>query len=124
MLANTIEPGKSWFMSYLLVDRLLRGLPTVYTTMTQQHYIFTDEGMMSFEDLSDEMVGNYLRNDKVWYLSDETPHKVASLDPATSWMIIQASSPNKDNFRKWQKEKSVQIYYMTPWTWDEVACVG
>ena len=102
------------------MDRLLKGLVTVYHSPGAKHIIFTKDGAHLFENFESDVIRGVLTDSSIWYLSDTIPHLFVTLEAGTNWMVIQASSPKKENFHKWRKEFTINLRYMYLWTWEEL----
>ncbi|KAK6349891.1 hypothetical protein TWF696_006151 [Orbilia brochopaga] len=116
--------GKSFFLSFVLVDRLLKGLPTVFLSANLQHTIFTSNGVSSFTNPEDDQVAcDLLRDSSVWYLADAEPHLFLTLQDSNDWMIVQTSSMTRPR-DAWEEQKSGLVRYMHLWSWEDIAAVG
>ncbi|KAJ6260757.1 hypothetical protein Dda_4986 [Drechslerella dactyloides] len=103
------------------IDRLLKGLITIYVSYNSRHTIFTPDGAHVIEDLEkNDFIENYLDDSSVWYLSDAIPNGFVTIDELADWMVIQASSPAKSKLGDWQKQKGIPIWYMDTWSWQEM----
>jgi len=116
----TLSLGKSVSLSYLLVQNLLHGYPTVLQTDQQGLYVFSDVGVEFINDttvFSSSHIST-AQDKTILALMDTTPSE--SLVRNTRWFFIHASSPNEQQYRFWSKQLNPEVYYMTPWNWDEV----
>ncbi|KAF8428246.1 hypothetical protein EV426DRAFT_571573 [Tirmania nivea] len=108
--------GKSFLLSYLLVYRLLQGLPTIFQQAGSAHYYFFNSNGVTVIPLRSE---HYATNDhNIWALVDTKPDP--TLWSSTSWLIIQASSPRLDNYKAFRKHANAKLIYMDVWSWWEL----
>jgi len=119
--------GKTYFGSLLLVERLLRELPTVLQLGTPEsgifHLIFSEGGVCSLGDL---LPSNPLFRDvTVWALVDGKPmgglanfqHRMYK-----NWLLVSTTSPRPENTKAMQKALSPMSIYLPTWTWEELVC--
>jgi len=107
--------GKSWFLTFLLVYRIMLGLPTIWQTDKLTYHKFTTKGL-TIHHLYEQISDPDKLDPKVWALMDESP---GTGDHYNQWFFIHASSPQPGQI-KWRKQRNAQVYYMSPWTWAEV----
>ncbi|KDQ06865.1 hypothetical protein BOTBODRAFT_233638 [Botryobasidium botryosum FD-172 SS1] len=111
--------GKSFCLYYLLIRRLLRGLPIVLQVAQKEILLFLESGTYVIPaDYSLQFLPN-----GTWALVD-SEHSVdapaASLTrPHSPSFIVQATSSQPDH-TKWHKYKTGRMFYMRPWDWDEI----
>ena len=119
--------GKTYFGSLLLVERLLRGLPTVLQLGTPEgdtsHLIFSDGGVCGLGDLPQST--SLFRDVTVWVLVDGKPMG----GPAyfqhpryMNWLIVSTTSPRPENTKAMEKALSPLSIYLPTWTWEELVC--
>ncbi|KAK6334310.1 hypothetical protein TWF730_003523 [Orbilia blumenaviensis] len=123
--------GKTWLLSYILVDRLLKGLVTVYVSSTGEHTLFTPDGVSSFQ--SDEVntfklfmiKKGYLTDSNVWYLTDTVPAEFVTLQKeGCKWRIVETRRGDRDPlFDEGIGAKKV-LRYMRLWEWHEIFLVA
>ncbi|TPX32516.1 hypothetical protein SmJEL517_g04344 [Synchytrium microbalum] len=116
--------GKSIFLLYILIERLLDGLPTALQTELSCYHYFDHSGVVmnppSRTCPSD--IGN-----PTWALVDSN-EKVAT--PCEGFLgndqvlMLQATSPKVERYREWTKQAAALLYYMNTWTWEETAFYG
>jgi hypothetical protein len=126
--------GKSYFLSYLLVLRLLNGLPTIFLTPLSNLHIFV--GGQCFQYMSGAVKGGFLDlqslwdkyPDAQWWVLVDTPVLPATLaqqvqDPG--WTFVHAASPGSlKQAKTWSKNISSFVYYLDVWTNEEMFFVG
>jgi hypothetical protein len=122
--------GKTWFLSYVLVRRLLEGKPTIYQVAKHlgnpvdfteaTHYLINGNGVHLMPDTPSFSVSN---NPDIWVLADQRPVGAARTGDH-SWLVIVSSSPRKDNIHRLIKEFSAQKYYLPAWDWEEVVAAA
>lgn len=105
--------GKTCFLSYVLVNRLLCGEPTVLqigNAKINNHLLFDHKGVR-FVYMNDPVMSD----GRIWSLTDQSPLGVADLLDVHSWLTIITSSPRKSNYFSQKKQYNMQLYYMPPW---------
>jgi len=120
-LANSNVLGKSFFLSYLLVRRLLRSQPTVYRRGDDCCYIFQEDtaGIMVDARHLFGLPGDQKR--KLWILTDETLDNPQWQDGTHEWFVILAASPKKvRDSKQWAKDRNIGVRYMSNWGWEEI----
>ena len=123
--------GKSYFLSYLLVFRLLEGKPTVFLTSDNSLHVFCDE-YMHYEVVNPESLD--LRNvwasypDADWWVLVDYPALPRTLKKqidARKWTFVHAASPGSlDKAKKWSKCCPSPVFYMDVWSEQEMYFVG
>jgi hypothetical protein len=116
--------GKTWFLSYILVHRLLLGKRTILQVSSKLaekseglHFLFDAEGV---HEMDEAMWEDLMRETDIWVLADRKP-----LGPATEFhchhcFVLQTSSPNPENYEKLQKQYQGSQYVVPSWNWEEV----
>ena len=107
----------------ILVLRPHARLPTIWQDSPHSFYAFLDEGVFrvthddpdpsSFLDLADHL------SKHTWILFDSNLNNVAPNTATMDLFIVQAASPRSENFT-WPGKKSVGMWYMTPFTQQEL----
>ena len=106
-------------MSYILVHRLLNGLPTIFQAERGvNYYFFNHDGVSLIPVGTVGTAHTATRDHRVWALIDTKPDP--SLWSATCWLIIQASSPQVENYKQFRKHANAQLIYMDVWSWWEL----
>ena len=108
--------GKTWFLSYVLVERLLRAEATVLQVAANVHILLDQSGISCSGNISPQA----LRNSDTWALCDRQPLGLADHNEAHQWFILVASSPKITNIKAIQKVHHAICIYMPLWTWDEL----
>jgi len=113
--------GKTYFLSYLLVRRLMKRKPTVYRTSDNMCFLFDEKSH------GDEITLHALarldrhRMRKLWILTDERITDPVWNMPTASWFIVLAASPKKvEASNDWKKKRTPEVYFMSPWKWAEM----
>jgi hypothetical protein len=118
-----ISAGKTYFLYYVLIDRLLRGSPTLFQ-MSGTLYIFDERSVRVQSKSSALDLGKFVAG-TVWALVNGDP-KEAKLHPCIvppvlpGLLILLASSPKNKEDRGWLTQKSGFAYIMDNWDWTEL----
>jgi hypothetical protein len=119
--------GKTWFLSYLLVRRLLGGKPTIIQVSERQegsadlceavHYLLDEHGVREMDAAMFESVRS---NTEIWVLDDQKAVGLARYFRYQQWLVIVTSSPNKENFKYLKKDYCRREFFLPVWTWQEI----
>ncbi|KAG0127480.1 hypothetical protein HOY82DRAFT_541919 [Tuber indicum] len=119
-MAGQPGSGKLFFLSYLLVRRLLAGQPTVFRSNDSHCYLFDSNSNGSKTDANSLFDLPEDRKRALWILTDEALTDGVWND-SHSWFVVLAASPAKMKAsRQWEKDRNVASRYMTNWGWDEI----
>ena len=122
--------GKSFFLSYVLVERLLRGLPTVYLTPTGELFIFYKKGCIFYSkrDVEDVDLDHIWEQhpDAWWALLDnpDPPSVLRYRSGKRDWVFVHAASPGSLKDTKWCKNMACAVQYIDVWSVEELYSVG
>jgi len=127
-ISHTNFVGKTCFLSFVLVLRLLEQKPTVLYIGSEDssgehdsgYYYFSKDGVES--DIS--KIAAMSEDSNVWLLADGRPDMFVSGPLLPSWLVIQASSPKKTLWKKWATHRDACIWLFRPWKWEEIAVAG
>lgn len=120
LLTNKIQ-GKTVFLSYLLVYRLLKQKPTIYRINDDTCFIFDED--RHGEETSAKALFALPEEEKrqFWVLTDEPLVNANWYSPIFCWYIILAASPRKvKESRDWEKNRNVGVHFMSTWKWGEI----
>jgi hypothetical protein len=119
--------GKSSFLTYVLVRRLLEGKPTIFqlaqfdsANPNTTHYLVDRNGVRQMDSPS---LGE-IRNPDIWVLADQKPEGVARLAGAHNWLVVVTPSPREDNYHYLVKQYSPEKFYLPAWEWEEVVAAA
>ncbi|KAI5813435.1 hypothetical protein BZA77DRAFT_119709 [Pyronema omphalodes] len=123
--------GKSLFLSYLLVKRLLLGQPTIFQVSERVdgvtdctnvvHFLIDDCGVRPMDDpLFAEVSGN----SNIWVLADQKPVGYPRQLHNHQWLLIVSSSPRVDNLKTLVKEYAPRQFVMSAWSWGEIVAAS
>ncbi|KAL6306165.1 hypothetical protein BKA93DRAFT_729894 [Sparassis latifolia] len=131
--------GNSLFLIYALVDRLIKGLPTIYAPHADAFFLFRESGAYQFggtemdfvflrQELSkihggDVPGGNIDGTDKGWILFDSNESQAIPQWYSFffhTWKVILSSSPKPSRYNEWAKQQGANKYIMKPWSWCEI----
>jgi len=110
--------GKTYFLYYALVLRLLAGLPTLFQSR-KSLFVFDNDSVRVQEDFID------LPGLDIWALVDGDAKDAQPADLLLSPFVpnvrvIMASSPKTKDDRTWLNQKSGKAMMMYPWTMQEL----
>ncbi|RPA89012.1 hypothetical protein L873DRAFT_1832110 [Choiromyces venosus 120613-1] len=102
-IAGQPGSGKSFFLSYLLVLKILEGQPTVFRHDDSCCYLFDSDSHSSETDANSVL--HLPKNEKECH----------------GWFVVQAASSKKvRKSRQWEKDRNVGSHYMSNWGWGEI----
>ncbi|KDQ14442.1 hypothetical protein BOTBODRAFT_55303 [Botryobasidium botryosum FD-172 SS1] len=111
--------GKSLFLYYVLIRRLLLGLPIALQVAPEEVLLFLESGTYLIRD-QDTM--NFIPGD-IWALVDFSSGvgqpALFLTYPSPSFFIVQAASFRAEDM-DWHRDKNGEAFYMRPWGWDEI----
>lgn len=109
------------FLSYLLVQRLISGQPTVYRVSDDTCYLFDQHACGKKVNINTlfELDENAKR--ELWILTDEALTHPNWTRAYHSWFVVLAASPEKTKAsRQWQKDRNADVHYISNWNWTEI----
>ena len=123
--------GKTWFLSYVLVRRLLEGKRTIFQEgenpsgdsmfTTAAHYLINGNGVSKMDK---EQIDSALDKAEIWVLADQNPFGVPQKAKYHKWLVVVTSSPQKDNYKQIVRDYSPRKFYFPTWDWDEVVAAA
>lgn len=121
-LQLTVNIGKSVFLVYLLLSRILRGLNTFVRTASL-FFSFTALGFTSFTDqpsFETYIADSGLTNMEgiLIYDANEGIQPPYIRNASVCWPVL-LSSPKSANFKSWVDQTGAILIWMKPWTWNE-----
>ncbi|RPA95799.1 hypothetical protein L873DRAFT_1929528 [Choiromyces venosus 120613-1] len=120
-VAGQLGSGKSFFLSYLLVLRILKGQPTVFRFHDHCCYLFDSNSKGSKTDA--DSLFDLPKNQKkvLWIMMDEKLEDAGWNMKGHGWFVVQVTLPKKvQNSRQWEKDRNVGSHYMSNWGWGEI----
>lgn len=120
---SNLWQGKSWFLSYLLIRRLLRGQPTAYRMRDCHCYLFDEQSKGKEVDMKFLFC---LKNDekrKLWILTSEPLIKLRWARTSSPWFLVLAQPHELRKSRSsatWQRDRNCGVRYMRNWEWHEI----
>ena len=112
----TYSTGKTLFLQWLLLDRLLDGKPTILRTKNN-YSSFSANG---FTRISEFDLGSH---PDTWLLV-EPQFGVGGPPMRCHLFTIFTTSPSEATYKEWMKQNSARLLIMNPWTWEELNFVG
>jgi hypothetical protein len=111
--------GKTCALSVILVEKLIRKLPTTYHPDDKDVYLFTKDGFQILDSGDHDAVYG---DEAAWHLGDSN-HLLISIPSVLGKVrgkIIQAAFPKKKQYAEWLKQMKGWMWWMSPPTWQEV----
>jgi len=122
--------GKRWFLSYVLVRRLLEGKPTIFQAgicgsdaaepTAATHYLINANGVHPMRDSPSISV---LTDPEIWFLADHHPVG-AAVQASHNWLVVVTSSTRKRNNHYLIKNWSPRKYYLPVREWEEIVAAA
>ncbi|KAA8893611.1 hypothetical protein FN846DRAFT_1004346 [Sphaerosporella brunnea] len=115
--------GKTWFLSYILVERLLKGLPTIVQYASNEPdgsipcLILFDECAPRILDTFHPDIAN---NSDIWVLCDRKALGLSIQTHKHAWYLVIATSPKPSNVKTVKKHHQAPSLYMPLWGWEEL----
>jgi hypothetical protein len=123
LVANQQSAGKSFFLSYALVRRLIAAKTTLVQLRGVPHlYRFDENGVTAI--LSTEIrngTSAFLKDPETWVLIDGGPLLALYQPWIPRCMLLQAASPEVAKFPR-EKDLSMMTYFLDIRSWKEVVC--
>jgi hypothetical protein len=122
--------GKTCFLTYVLVRRLLEGKPTIFQFADRfpsavnfaeaTHYLINRNGVrhMATPSLSE------LADPEIWVLADQKPIGAPEKARRHNWLVVVTRSPRESNYHYLAKESMPKTFYLPPWDWEEVVAAA
>lgn len=110
------------FLIYVLVLRILAGLPTILMTESDRFFIFQESGVIEVKS-KDASEFQAQISDKFWCLVDSNADLVGvpTCISDLGCFIVQAASPRATRLDWWTKARfAVDLYYMKEWSLSEL----
>jgi hypothetical protein len=120
--------GKTFSNSYILVRRLLDGKPTILQMTetdfrgTHHHHVLLHDGGVIFIDYKN--FKKYCNDWTILVLADQKPQGILCNLKFHQWFVLVTSSPREDNYKSLVKHYSAPMFYMAPWSWNEIAAAA
>jgi hypothetical protein len=119
--------GKTWFLSYVLVRRLLEGKPTIFQVADNfrgdngfadaTHYLIDADGVRRMDKRPPFFE---LINPDIWVLAAQMPVGAPRRVREHRWLVVVTSEPREADFKDLVKDHSPQQYYLPTWDWGEI----
>jgi hypothetical protein len=115
--------GKTWFLSYILVERLLKGQPTIVQYASNDPEESTP-CLILFDECAPRILDTFhsdiADNSEIWVLCDRKPLGLSVQTNKHDWYLVIATSPNPSNVKTVKKHHQAPSLYMPLWTWEEL----
>ena len=112
--------GKSLFLYFTLVYRVLHGLPTAFEFKVGKIYYFGEK--LKLYDTYDMIDPEGYPG--AWALSDSNQvlHQPSGefTTPLSRFFTLQATSPQPIRWKTWSKYRGAEIYAMKLWSWEAI----
>ena len=123
--------GKTWFLSYVLVRRLLEGKPTLFQAGEDfggdrgfgagNNYLIDKDGVGTMAVPPTILE---LKNHDIWVLADRTPFGIPRKFASHNWLVVVTTSPREANYHHIVKECSPDMFYFPTWDREEVGAAA
>ncbi|KAF9513103.1 hypothetical protein BS47DRAFT_988844 [Hydnum rufescens UP504] len=113
--------GKTIFLYFLLVERILQGRPTALQRNPDRVILITNTGKVQI--IPDKKHMDPQGFPGVWGLVDSNdslmkPHWVFT-DSHSQFFLVHSCPPQPVRWKAWRKKFSASIAVMKPWSWEE-----
>ena len=115
--------GKTVYLSFSLLQRLVEGLKTAILFRESTQFLFDENGAFSIIGSFDKLTQtNYLGDPGLVLFDLNYAHSVARIPDGHGWRVLVTSSPKENNqdLKKWCEFKLVKRFVMGTWDWNEV----
>ncbi|KAF8545093.1 hypothetical protein BDD12DRAFT_800727 [Trichophaea hybrida] len=123
--------GKTMYLSYLLVQRMLLGEPTIFQLAERidgvmdiinvVHFLIDDCGVRVMDEA---LYMECCQNTEIWVLADQKPVGYPRQLNNHQWLVIVSSSPRVDNLKSLVKEYCPRQFVMSTWDWGEIVAAS
>lgn len=125
IFALTLAPGKSVYLTYCLLRRLVAGKSTIFSLSPTARYVFLDQGAYWVPDRSVFLLQEALDNDNdglILYDINNAQGHAMDTRSLKFWDSIVALSPSEHRFKSWEKDNMATSwrFVMKTWSWSEV----
>ena len=118
--------GKTSYLTYCLVRRLIAGLPTIFAKHEADRYLFLDSGVYwipydSFDLSEKPPFTDRVENTLVLFDLNEMQ---STPEHFQRWRVLATSSPQSGRHKEWAKRQGAECWNMKTWSWGEIAMLG
>lgn len=124
--ANIQALGKGFAGSVLRFDRLATKQITAcqpYWVHRGGYFLFSESGVSFVASRSAVDYTERFNNSNIWALVDDEPIREFGAFAERGWMVIWSAPPTRLQQSRWQKEPKAEVMTMSPWRWEELACL-
>jgi len=121
--------GKTFFLYFALVERLLDALPTALQLGRDDIFLFQSDGVRLLPAAANIALLEFLHTitPRIWALVDSNatlniPAEMF-ISHTSPFYVVQATSPKLDRWKEWKKQRKANEAVLQPWSWDEL-CIG
>jgi hypothetical protein len=121
--------GKTWFLTYVLIRRLLEGKPTIFQVAKRSvgaleftdatHYLINGKGV---HPLPHSPSFSQLNDPEIWVLADQKLVGVAR-NTNNSWMVVVTCSPLEENYPDIANRYPNKLI-LPVWEWEEIVAAA
>ena len=126
ILASPPFTGKTFFLYFVLIERILDGRSTAFqwdpsrvVLLLNRHDVRTFPSAINFDP--EGYPGT-------WALVDSNSSLVTPrsefIDARSKFFVVQAASPRPERWKTWKKELTAEMAVMKPWSWEEIYIGG
>lgn len=133
--------GKSWFLMYALIQRLVAGKTTIYAPNAEYWFLFDPTGVYAFDATHMDQLDKLIKD---WYPHDQGPelgslsgdilfdcNALQPMPPFNSkgwrkkWHCVITASPRHANLGQFVKDwPYAELCGMMPWSWYEIVALN
>ncbi|KAF9491434.1 hypothetical protein BDN71DRAFT_1510348 [Pleurotus eryngii] len=129
VLSGQPGTGKTYFLFFLLLKKLAKGEPVIFSPNRRRVLYFASGGVQSNKDITPSDLDPLIPKsslDRTWALinSDEGDR----LSPPTALVkapmfSVQATSPRTSRYKDWVKQRNADVSFVPRWTREELSQV-
>jgi hypothetical protein len=127
-LASSTLIGKSFFLYFLLIERILAGQPTAWQFRSSDVILIHNHNKIQMFPENVWLDTQAPEYSGYWALVDSNAQVVQPrgefTDTHSKFYLVQAASPQPARWKAWKKYLSASIAVMKPWSWDEIYIGG
>ena len=117
-----IALGKSTFLFYVLISRILLAQKTAFQWSSSRTFFFNDRHDVRTFTQMDRI--DPVGHPEMWALSDSNADVVTPraefTDARSQFFVVQATSPQPTRWKTWSKQLGANLAVMNPWSWQEI----
>lgn len=116
--------GKTVYLTYRLVRRLIAGLPTVFAKQKDDRYVSLDSGVYWIPSHSFNLSGHPPFTDRVLVKNTlvlfDLNEMQSTPEQFQHWRVLASSSPQPGRCKEWAKHRLARSWTMKTWSSGEI----